>query len=155
MRPTVRNFRPGDEQRVSEIHSENSQHFEEDHLPPAFIAETAGRSDFHILISEVDGKITGFCGMYYRRNVGRAEIGPLAVDRHSRREKTGERLLESALEFLRQAGIHRVTAVVKTGNHEAIKFFTRNHFREEAVLEKYTRRMEDAVQLVHIIRDHI
>lgn len=147
MRVEARLYRTGDEKAISDIHYGFRECFEEEYVTPDFIRMCALRPDFDFIVAEIEGTVIGFCGTLYNSGSGRAEIGPVAVAEELQGHGFASMIIAEALEFLKGKGVHRATAIVKEGNEAGIKFFLKNGFAREAVLEKYTRNGESAVQL--------
>jgi len=149
----IRNFCLGDEKEILEIHKEGEIFFEDFPISENFIVETALRNDFRIFVAEnKDNKgILGFIGVLFHSNVGRAEIGPIAVRKNFREKKIGTELLSHAINFLKEIGIRRVTVRVKENNLNALKFFRKFNFLQEGYFKDYTKNHENVVQMVKFL----
>ncbi|MDD5112361.1 MAG: GNAT family N-acetyltransferase [Candidatus Altiarchaeota archaeon] len=144
----IRPFSAEDAPAIARLHKSFSQWFEEQEITQEYVLSCSLRHDFRFYTAVVDGRLAGFTGVLFYESVGRAEIGPICVDAAFQGRGIGSRLLSEVLEFLRERPIHRVTAKVKAENARVISFFERNGFEREAVLQKYTRMGEPAVQMV-------
>ncbi|HHQ44679.1 MAG TPA: GNAT family N-acetyltransferase [Candidatus Altiarchaeales archaeon] len=151
MEITVREIRLGDERRISEIHFRHNSFFEEDYVSPDFISECLAGGDFNFLVAESGGEIAGFCGMLYHLHVGRAEIGPIAVEDGFKGRGVGRILLEKAFDLLKEIGVLRVIVKVKAENSGALGFFQNQGFTPEGRFENYTRTGDSVVQMVRFI----
>ena len=148
----VRWFQPQDAEAVVRLHDENKEWFEELTLTKDFVVECSQRSDFRMMVAEQNGIILGFIGALFFESVGRAEIGPISTSQNFKDQGVGSRLLSSMIEFLKTIGIHRIIAHVKANNLNAIKFFLNNGFTFEAYLAQYTKKREDVMQMLYLIR---
>ena len=151
MEYSVRWFQPKDAGAIVRIHYENRDCFEEDRLTHDFVIASAERTDFKFMVVEFKGEVVGFAGALYYPSVGRAEIGPISVEKDLQNRGAGSLLVQETLNFLRSVGVHRVVAIVKASNQKTYKFFTDNGFSFEANLKKYTRMKEDAIQLFKLL----
>ncbi len=149
---TLRGLERGDEPEMVKIHQSSVENFERIEIDENFILRLSNRPDFRFFIAEVNGRIAGFLGVLFYENVGRAEIGPIAVDEKYRNYGIGSGLLNDCWDFLGTIGIRRVTTKVKFGNNEGINFFRKNGFSQEVVLRRYTRDDEDIIQFVRFFR---
>ncbi|VVB55039.1 Mycothiol acetyltransferase [uncultured archaeon] len=148
----IRPFELGDAKDIARLHTSEKGWFEEDYVSEEFVDAASRRLDFQFFVAiDLDGRFAGFVGALFYDSVGRAEVGPIAVEPYARGKGVGGELLESMVEFLRGKGIRRVAALVKAGNKEALRFFEYHGFHNEALLGSYTRRGEDVAQLVRFI----
>jgi ribosomal protein S18 acetylase RimI-like enzyme len=147
----VRPFESKDAAEIVRIHRLSANWFEEKDLTREFVHSMAGRPDFRFFVAENNGITLGFCGVLYHENVGRAEVGPIAVDPAFAGAGAGEKLLGYAITFLAEKKIRRVVARVKEGNTHAQEFFQKQGFKKEALLERFTKESENAVQYVRFI----
>ena len=148
---SVREFRSDDARHMARLHKESEQCFEERDIDEGFILGVAGRSDFRFYVASAGSGIVGFCGVMFYPHVGRAEIGPIAVDARYRNRKIAAKLLAGTEDFLRKSAIHRVIARVKAQNSNAVRFFLSMGFQEEGFFRRYTRNNEDVVQYVKFL----
>ncbi len=93
---TVRAFLPADAAAVTEILQESPQAA---NWTEASVRESAGWRGMVSLVSESDGKVTGF--IIGRQVADQAEILNLAVSAAKRREGEGEALLKAAMDEFR------------------------------------------------------
>ena len=148
---SVREFRPEDAPEIVRLHKESEDCFEEMDVDEPFIYHVAARSDYKFYVAESSGRIVGFCGVLYFASFGRAEVGPIAVDKSFRRRLAASRLLERVLRFLRTNGTRRVIARVKAGNSGSLLFFSTAGFIQEGLFKEYTKKKEDVLQLVRFL----
>jgi len=147
----VREYLSGDASSVVLLHRESGEAFEDIDVTEDFIDFIAFRDDFRFFVAVFGGRVVGFCGILFYPGVGRAEIGPVAVDRGFRRRGIGRALCLRALEYAGKHGVRRVTVKVKAGNTSAVSFFSRLGFVQEGFFSSYTRMGEDVVQCVKFI----
>ncbi|MBN2013596.1 MAG: GNAT family N-acetyltransferase [Candidatus Altiarchaeota archaeon] len=148
---SIRAFKEDDARQVVRLHHESSERFEELEITEDFINSIAQRSDFKFFVAGDGEEVTGFIGLLFHVNVGRAEVGPICVNPLHRRRGIGTKLLDYTTNFLKQAGVKRIIAKVKLNNEEAIDFFKANGFVEEGHFKEYTVKGEDVVQLRRFI----
>lgn len=146
----VRGFSRQDAKEIVRIHSEFNEWFEELGIDEDFVVQASMRPDFRFFVAESGGRVIGFAGVLYYESVGRAEFGPICVEEGMQRTGVGSAILSAVKGFLCEKGIHRVVVKVKSGNNAAMDFFSSQGFRREAVLEKYTKGLEDAVQMAFL-----
>ncbi|MFH1125541.1 MAG: GNAT family N-acetyltransferase [Candidatus Altiarchaeota archaeon] len=147
----VRSFNAEDVHEIINLHRRFNRWFEESELSPDYVNQCSLRSDFRFFVAEYDKNVVGFSGVLFHESTGRAEVGPICISEEFQNMNVGSRLVEAVLDFLRQRGIHRITAKVKRENKLAIAFFEQNNFKREAVLSRYTKKGETAVQLTRFL----
>jgi len=101
-------------------------------------------------VAEWEGIVAGF--LIGRSAADEFEILNMAVSRAHRRQGIASKLLESALEASRKAGIARVYLEVRASNEPAIALYKRHGFTECGRRARYYRDpVEDAIllSLVH------
>ncbi len=137
-RPVVRALREEDAAAVSEIlRSAPEAVF----WPELSVKEVLAWQGTLAMVSETDGKVTGFL---IGRQVGdEAEILNLAVAQGSRRKGEGEALLTAALEELRSRGVSRVFLEVRESNEVGIAFYRKHRFSRTGRREGYYRDPEE------------
>jgi ribosomal-protein-alanine N-acetyltransferase len=97
-------------------------------------------------VAELNGVVAGF--LIGRVAADEFEILNIAVSKAHRRSGIGSKLLESALDFSRIAGIARMYLEVRASNGPAIALYTRYGFTECGRRARYYRDpIEDAVVL--------
>lgn len=148
----IRDFKETDVEGIIRIHSVCNESFEFPSLSTQFIINISKRNDFKLLIAEMEGKVIGFAGTLFYESVGRAELGPIAVDPDYKGRGVGTKLVDDVLMFLNQVSMHRVIVRIKSGNMEGIEFFKRRGFRREVLFRRYTRDREDVVQMVKFLK---
>jgi len=148
----VRAFRAQDAREIIRIHSISNIWFEEGEITQEFVLNAANRNDFRFFVAEEEARVIGFCGVLYYDAVGRAELGPIAVDSSVEKNGVGSKLVEYTLSFLREKNTHRVIARVKEENNRAKEFFTKQGFTQEARLEHFTRAGENVIQYMRLLK---
>jgi len=148
---TVRGFEQGDEKAMVRIHLDSVERFENLNVDENFILRLSQRTDFRFFVADTNEEVVGFIGAVFYTSVGRAEVGPIAIEEGYRNSGVGSRLLDDCENFLKTIGIKRITAKAKYDNSEGISFFRKHGFEQEAVLRKYTMDNRDVVQLVKFI----
>lgn len=149
--PQIREFLPEDAKGIMRLHRNFSEYFEEIGISEEFILNISQRDDFRFFVASLDEGLAGYIGMLFYSNVGRAEIGPIAVDAQYKNNGIGTILVRHALNFLKQEGIHRVIARVKSTNNAAVSFFENLGFGEEGYFQNYTKKGEDVVQMARFL----
>jgi ribosomal-protein-alanine N-acetyltransferase len=97
-------------------------------------------------VADRDGGVAGF--LIGRSIADEFEIQNMAVAADHRRRGVGSKLLGSALEFSRIAGIARVYLEVRASNARAIELYKRHGFTECGRRTRYYRDpVEDAILL--------
>lgn len=148
---SIREFQEEDSREIAKLHKESAESFEEFEVTEDFITHVANRNDFRFFVVCKGNEVIGFIGFLFHVNVARAEMGPICVSPTHRKSGVGTRLLDYAINFLRDAGVQRITVRVKTNNRDALDFFKGNGFVQEGYFKKYTARGEDVVQLRRFI----
>ncbi len=149
--PMVREFLPEDAKNIMCLHKNFAEYFEEFEISEEFILNISQRDDFKFFIAAIDKKLVGFVGTLFYSGIGRAEIGPIAVDNQHKNNRVGTILMKHVLNFLKQQGIHRVVVRVKSINNSALNFFESLGFEEEGYFQNYTKKGEDVVQMVRFL----
>jgi ribosomal protein S18 acetylase RimI-like enzyme len=147
----LREYVHGDASSILRLHGESEHAFEELDLTEDFIDHIARREDFRFYIATLDGSVIGFCGVLFYPSLGRAEVGPIAVDHRNRRAAVGRAVYEMTEAYLKGRDIRRLTAKVKAANTEAVAFFTGLGFTQEGFFREYTQEKEDVIQYVKFI----
>jgi RimJ/RimL family protein N-acetyltransferase len=150
-RPLIREYLPGDAPAIIRMHNQSEEAFEELELTEEFIDYIARREDYRFFIATLERSPIGFCGVLFYPSMGRAEIGPIAVDKRYRRSEVGKEMHDAVFAYLKRRDIRRVTAKVKASNACATGFFTGMGFAQEGFFREYTRKKEDVVQYVKFV----
>ena len=129
----------------------SKESFEDIGINTEFIINSSLRNDFGFFIATLDDEVVGFIGTLFYENVGRAEIGPIGVDDEYKNQGIGKKLVNHALEFLKERNIFRVIARIKAENKIGLKFFEDLDFKSDAYLKRYTKNGEDVIQLVKFL----
>lgn len=148
---SIREFKPQDAKEIVRLHSASETYFEKMDISEEFILNISQRPDFRFFIATINEKLIGFIGVLFHENVGRAEIGPIAVDEMYRNINIGTRLLERTINFLKEREIHRLISRIKANNQMAMDFFLHRGFQKEGYFKGYTKKRDDVVQLVRFI----
>jgi len=148
---TVRGFEQGDEKSMVRIHRSSVEKFESLNVDEGFILRLSQRPDFRFFVGDINGGIVGFLGAVFYTNVGRSEVGPIAIEERYKNSGVGSELLAYCENFLKTTGIRRITAKVRYNNNEGINFFRKHEFEQEAVLRRYTKDCGDVVQFVKFL----
>src|SRR5713226_6505573 len=136
---TVRTFLPADAAAVTEILKESPQAA---NWTEASVRESAGWRGMVSLVSESDGKVTGFISG--RQVADQAEILNLAVSAAKRRKGEGGALLEAALGEFRSRGVSRVFLEVRESNEMGMAFYEKRGFFKTGRRAGYYRDPEEA-----------
>jgi ribosomal protein S18 acetylase RimI-like enzyme len=150
-RPLIREYLPGDSPAIIRMHNQSEEAFEELDLTEEFIDYIARREDFRFFVATLEGSLIGFCGVLFYPSMGRAEIGPIAVEKNHRRTEVGKEMHDAVFEYLKRRDIRRVTAKVKASNDCATGFFKDMGFNQEGFFREYTKKKEDVLQYVKFI----
>ncbi|MFH0863317.1 MAG: GNAT family N-acetyltransferase [Candidatus Altiarchaeota archaeon] len=144
---TVRAYEHRDADGILRLYRLAGSWFEDVEVTRDFIVASSERPDFRFQVAEDGKSMVGFIGALYFKAVGRAELGPIAVDESIRCIGVGSALVASMMRFLSVEGIRRVTVKVKSENKAAIGFFIGKGFSHDAYLRRYTLKGEDVVEL--------
>ncbi len=147
----IREFLPDDVTEILRLHRNFLDYFEEFEVSEEFILNISQRDDFKFFIATIDRKLIGFVGTLFYGSIGRAEIGPIAVDNRHKNNGVGTILMKHVLNFLKQQGIHRVIVRVKSMNNPGLNFFENLGFEEEGYFQNYTKKGEDVIQMVRFL----
>lgn len=148
---TTRYYEHRDADGVLRLYRGAGSWFEDVEVTRDFIVSSSERPDFRFIVAEDSGALAGFIGALYYKGVGRAEMGPIAVEGSKRTRGVGSALVESMMRFLSLQGIRRVTVKVKAENRAAVSFFLSQGFGHEAYLRRYTLKGEDVTEMVAYI----
>ena len=151
MNSHIRAFESSDAREIVDLHRKFNHWFEESKLSVEYVIQCSLRHDFRFFVAEDNNQVVGFCGVLFYESVGRAELGPVCIMDEFQGRGVGSQLVEKTIDFLKQKGIHRIVVKVKAGTQAALKFFTQKFFTQEAQLKPYTKKGEDAVQMVKLL----
>jgi [ribosomal protein S18]-alanine N-acetyltransferase len=130
----VRAFLPTDAAEVAGILKESPQAGD---WTEASIRESAGWRGVVALVSESEGKVTGF--IFGRRVEDEAEILNLAVSPASRRKGDGGALLKAALDEFQSRQVNSVFLEVRESNETGIAFYLKHGFSKRDIRRDYYR----------------
>ncbi len=135
----VRTFLPADATAVTGILKESPGAA---HWTEASVRESAGWRGIVALVSESDGKVTGF--IIGRQVEDQAEILNLAVSPAKRRKGEGGALLKAAMDEFRARHVSRVFLEVRESNETGIVFYAKHGFSERDIRLNYYHDPEEA-----------
>lgn len=108
------------------------------------IYETFCQKQAFITVAECDGKIIGYCIIYYVMDEG--EIARIAVDEKARRQGVGRGLLDFVCECCRIKNINRLLLDVRESNESARTFYEHYGFVMDGIRKNfYEQPKENAV----------
>jgi tRNA threonylcarbamoyladenosine biosynthesis protein TsaB len=136
---TVRAFVPSDAAAVAGILKESPQAAD---WTEASVRDSAGWRGSVVLVSERDGKVSGF--LIGRQVADQAEILNLAVSLAKRGKGEGGALLKVALNEFRARRVGYVFLEVRESNQAAISFYAKHGFSQRDIRLKYYRNPEEA-----------
>ena len=99
------------------------------------LADTFLFNKFTGVLSETDGKITGYGG--FTNVQGEADITKIAVSEEYRRQGVGNKILKEMLRLSEEAGVSVITLEVRTSNEAAINLYKNNGFTVTATRKNY------------------
>ena len=147
----IRDFESTDIDFSYELYVREKESFEEFGLTRDFMLECCFRPDYLFLVAYADRKFAGICGCLLYSSVGRAEFGPIVVDKEITGKGVGTKLLERMHEKLKKRQIKRVCAKVKVENMCGRKFFFKNGYILETYRHNYTSSGGDALEFTGFI----
>jgi [ribosomal protein S18]-alanine N-acetyltransferase len=136
---TIRAFAPSDAAAVAGILKESPQAAD---WTEASIRDSAGWRGSVALVSERDGRVTGY--LIARQVADQAEILNLAVSPARRRRGEGGALLKVALDQLRAQQVRSVFLEVRESNETGIAFYSQSGFSRKDIRLNYYRDPEEA-----------
>lgn len=114
------------------------------------IQDTYNQSQAFIVTAEMDGKLAGYCIVYFVLDEG--EIARIAVDNCVRRQGVGQRLLEQVEKICEGKGIIRLMLDVRESNESARAFYKNYGFKEDGFRKNfYDMPTEDAVLMSMVL----
>ena len=99
------------------------------------IRETCNQSQAFVTVAEVEGKIAGYCIVYYVMD--EAEIARIAVDECFRRQGVGCGLLSYTFSCCKDKRVERVLLDVRESNASARAFYKKYGFEEDGVRKDF------------------
>lgn len=114
------------------------------------IEDTYNQSQAFIVTAESEGKIAGYCIVYFVLDEG--EIARIAVDGLCRRQGVGRKLLEQVEKICGEKNIIRLMLDVRESNDSARKFYQSFGFEEDGIRKNfYDMPKEDAILMSKMI----
>ena len=114
------------------------------------IEDTYNQSQTFIVTAESEGKIAGYCIVYFVLDEG--EIARIAVDGLCRRQGVGRKLLEQVEKICKEKNIIRLMLDVRESNDSARKFYQSFGFEEDGIRKNfYDMPKEDAILMSKMI----
>lgn len=114
------------------------------------IQDTFQQSQAFIVTAESDGKVAGYCIVYFVLDEG--EIARVAVENSYRRQGVGRSIIEQVEKVCQEKGIIRLMLDVREGNDSARQFYQSLGFEEDGIRKSfYSLPEEDAVLMSKII----
>lgn len=108
------------------------------------IYETFCQNQAFIVVAESEGKLVGYCIVYYALDEG--EIARIAVDEKVRRQGVGRGLLDYVCECCKEKQIGRLLLDVRESNVGARAFYQQYGFAEDGIRKNfYEQPKENAV----------
>ena len=108
------------------------------------VRDTYEQTQAFITVAEDDGKLTGYCIIYYVMD--EAEIARIAVSEDARRLGIGKGLLDYTCKCCREKQIERLLLDVRESNEGAIAFYKNYGFQTDGIRKHfYEMPKEDAV----------
>lgn len=108
------------------------------------IFETSQQPQAFITVAEEEGKLAGYCILYYVMDEG--EIARIAVDETWRRKGVGRSLLDYTGKCCVEKGIKRLLLDVRESNEGARRFYQNYGFGEDGIRKNfYAEPKENAI----------
>jgi [ribosomal protein S18]-alanine N-acetyltransferase len=136
---TIRGFQEADALAVTAILKESPQAAD---WTEASLRDSAGWRGIVSLVSECDGKVTGF--IIGRQVADQAEILNLAIHPARRHKGEGGALLRAAMNEFRGRQVSYAFLEVRESNEEGIAFYAKRGFSERDRRRNYYRDPEEA-----------
>jgi ribosomal protein S18 acetylase RimI-like enzyme len=139
-----------DTQEIAEI---IRRHFEEDYMGFAsfdekYIREKMKKDAF--FVAEENEIITG-CIRVSIVDLDLGEIRQLCVDKEFRSKGIAQKLLETAVSFLKERKMRKLIVRCKSDNKDAIRLWEKNGFRQEGYFKEHYRKGIDVIQLYRFL----
>lgn len=96
-----------------------------------------------VLVAQTGGKLSGYC--IFMNAADEGEILRIAVPDNMRKKGIGRKLLEKALDSMKERGVMTVYLEVRRSNEAAIALYKSSGFKESGVRAKYYDNGEDAL----------
>ena len=99
------------------------------------ILDTFHQKQAFVVVGEMDGKVVGYCIMYYVLDEG--EIARIAVDDTCKRQGVGRAILKRVEDICREKEITRILLDVREGNDTARAFYRNYGFAEDGIRKNF------------------
>lgn len=110
----------------------------------SFIQELAENKVAHYIVSEVEGKVIGYVGVWII--AGEGHITNVAVHPKYRRNKIGEKMILNMLKLSEESNVTIHSLEVRKSNSAAIKLYKKMNFFEAGLRKNYyANNGEDAI----------
>lgn len=127
-------FRKGTKEDVKQIAELESKIFS-DVWTERSVIETFEQTQAFITVAKGDGRLTGYCIIYYVMD--EAEIARIAIAEDVRRQGIGKGLLEYTCECCRERKIERLLLDVRESNEGAIAFYEKYGFQTDGIRKNF------------------
>lgn len=108
------------------------------------ITETFLGNQSMITVAEEEGRVVGYCMMYYVLDEG--EIARIAVEKKMRKKGVGDGLLSETISCCKKMGLTRILLDVRESNESARRFYEKHGFLQDGIRKGfYENPREDAV----------
>lgn len=108
------------------------------------ITETFRGNQSMITVAEEDGRVIGYCILYYVLDEG--EIARIAVEKEMRKKGVGDGLLTDVISRCGKMGLTRILLDVRESNENARHFYAKHGFLKDGIRKGfYENPREDAV----------
>lgn len=136
-------FRKGTEEDIKHIAELEAKTFS-DAWTAKSVQDTFVQKQAFITVAETDGKVAGYCIIYYVMD--EAEIARIAINEAVRRRGVGKGLLDYTRECCMEKQIERLLLDVRESNEGAIAFYQNYGFKTDGIRKSfYDMPKEDAV----------
>lgn len=137
---TIRNMKESDVDAIAVLEKQT--------FPDAWtskgIYDTFCQKQAFVVVAEEDGKLVGYCIVYYALEEG--EIARVAVASSCRRQGVGRKILNQVAQNSIEKGITRLLLDVRKSNANARAFYKNYGFQEDGIRKNfYEMPKEDAV----------
>ena len=127
-------FRKGTEEDVKYIAEIEAKTFS-DAWTEKSVQDTFGQKQAFITVAENEGKVVGYCIIYYVMD--EAEIARIAIGEDVRRQGVGNGLLYYTCECCREKQIERLLLDVRESNEGAIAFYQKYGFQTDGMRKHF------------------
>ena len=128
---TVRNMQLSDALEIAELERKVFS----DAWTEKGILDTFHQKQAFVVVGEMDGKVVGYCIMYYVLDEG--EIARIAVDDTCKRQGVGRAILKRVEDICREKEITRILLDVREGNDTARAFYRNYGFAEDGIRKNF------------------